>query len=111
MQTSDQLPQLVSRFDDVLGQLHFLMRDVEKYRWDAGLVIMVNNGQLDVRGLGLAEKPEHAAAILVLALRSLPAFDQGLLPETLKNLLTHSERVAEEVDLWRGKPEPNRDTE
>ncbi len=96
----ENLPELESKFDQVLEQIFLLIRDIEKEKLDAGVTVMVVDGKVDVRGLGVVTEPAQAAAILFLALRSLPPQDQKQMGDALQELMERSMRIAKEAPLW-----------
>lgn len=107
MSSSDELPILESRFDQVLEQIHLLVKDIETKRMDAGVVVMVDDGKVDVRGLGEACTPAAAFAILFMAMRSMPPQTQQQIVEQLGTIMPRSERIAKEAPLWRNATAPN----
>ena len=94
-------PILISKFDQVLEQIILLTKDIEREKWDAGVTVLVTNGSVDVRGLGTTDTPTHAAALLFMALKSLPSTTQSDMLKALKQILVRSEAVAKEAPLWR----------
>jgi len=107
MLTSDGLPILESKFDQVLEQLRILERDVESKRLDAGVVVMVDEGRVDVRGLGETTTLSSAFAILYMAMRSMPPLTQQQIADELNVTMMRSERIAKEVPLWRDSTTSN----
>jgi hypothetical protein len=97
-----QPPELESVFDIVLEQIMRLIHDVEMHKWDAGVVIMVNNGQLDVRGLGDTTTTGAAFALMYMALKTIPAINQEQMMAELERIMTRSERIEKEADQWHG---------
>lgn len=95
-----ELPVLESKFDQVLEQVFLLIRDIEKGKLDAGVTVMVVDGAVDVRGLGVVKEPVQAVALLFLALRSLPPQDQKQMGDALQELMERSMRIAKEAPLW-----------
>lgn len=99
-EVSVELPVLESKFDQVLEQVFLLIRDIEKGKLDAGVTVMVVDGAVDVRGLGVVKEPVQAVALLFLALRSLPPQDQKQMGDALQELMERSMRIAKEAPLW-----------
>jgi hypothetical protein len=95
------LPVLESKFDQVLEQFVLLTRDIERGKWDAGVTIMVNNGKVDVRGLGTTSSPVDAAALLFMAIKTLPPFSQAEMLAALIPIMERSERIEIEAPFWR----------
>lgn len=85
----------------MLEQFALLTRDVEQRRWDAGVTIMVNNGQLDIRGMGTIADPAQASAILFMALKQLPPVSHSIMLEKLSEIMARSEQIEKEAPLWR----------
>lgn len=104
MDNPSKPPILISKFDQVLEQLHLLFRDIEEFKMDSGVVVMLKDGVADIRGLGEAHSPAAAAAILFLAFRSMPTCHPDELSAALGQLLQRSHQIATEAPLWRGAP-------
>lgn len=88
---------LISNFWQVLKQMHMLKRDIEANRWDAGIVVMVNNGTLDIRGLGEVINPAQASGILFAAFKSLPPASQADMLKELSALMERSATIEAEA--------------
>jgi hypothetical protein len=95
------LPVLESKFNQVLEQLLLLIRDIEKGKWDAGVVVMVKDGQLDVRGMGTTDTPAAAFSILYMAARTLPSLDMNGLQSEVEGIMERSKKIEVESKLWR----------
>jgi hypothetical protein len=95
------LPELESKFDQVLEQLLVLMREVEHGRWDAGVVVMVKDGQLDIRGMGTTDTEAAAFAILFMAAKTLPPVDMKQLQVEAQRIMERSQRIEMESQFWR----------
>jgi hypothetical protein len=97
-----ELPILISVFDQAIEQILLLIKDIEAHRWDAGVTVMVNNGALDIRGIGVASNsPATAVALLYMALRSMPQVDQRQVMLALDEVMKRSETIEAEAHLWR----------
>lgn len=101
--SSEKLPELISVHDQVIEQLHKLIHAIEDNRWDAGVVVMADNGRVDIRGLGVADTPVKATALLFMAITSLPKQLQSDMMTALGELMKRSQVIAEEAPLWRVK--------
>ena len=99
------LPILASRFDQVLEQLTLLTKDIEQHKMDAGVVVMLRNGQADIRGLGEVRSTEQAAAVLFMSFKSLPPASQEAMLKSLERLMRRSVEIEAEAKLWRSTPD------
>lgn len=98
---NEQLPEVISEFSAVLEQVHKLIADIEKNRWDGGVVVMINNGAVDVRGLGVVDSTTAASAMLFAAIKALPPVSQEAFLKALLPLMERSERVEKEArEIW-----------
>jgi hypothetical protein len=88
---------LISNHWQVLEQIALLQRDISINRWDAGAVVMVNNGTLDIRGLGEVTKPAQASGILFAAFKSLPPASQADMLSELSALMQRSALIEAEA--------------
>lgn len=98
---SDELPVLISVYDQGLEQIGKLIGDIEANKWDAGVTVFVNNGTVDIRGIGVVESTTAAAAVLFMAFKSLPPAKQSDMAAELARLMERSKAVAKEAPLWR----------
>jgi hypothetical protein len=104
MYTPDSdLPVLISKFDVMLEQIQKLIKDIETNKWDSGVAVIVNNGSLDIRGLGECFTPAAAAALLFAGIKSLPPCTQSDMMKELMTMMERSTIIAKEAPLWRGK--------
>lgn len=103
MSDTSDLPVLISTYYQVVEQIQLLVRDIERNKWDAGMVVMVNNGTLDMRGLGEVKSTVQAKAILFAAFQSLPPATQAEMLSELTAMFKRSHQIESEAELWRVK--------
>ncbi len=101
MTEEDDAPVLISTFDSVLEQIHRLVADIETHRLDAGVVVMVKDGEPDIHGLGVVDTTEAAAALLFVAFKMLPPTSHDAMLAKLGAIIERSRLVAKEAPLWR----------
>jgi hypothetical protein len=106
----DDLPELISVWDQLLEQVMKLIKDIEANKWDAGVTVFVSNGTLDIRGLGVVDTPAAAAALLFAGIKSLPPTSQQSMLDELEKLMARSKVIAVEADAWRSQQESNQRT-
>ena len=96
---------LISNYDQVLEQLNMLARDIENTKMDAGVVVMMRNGTVDIRGLGEVRSTAAAAAVLFTAYKSMPAASQDDMLQAITQLADRSKLIDVEAPRWRGGTE------
>ena len=99
-----ELPELISRHYQVLEQFTLLTRDIERGKWDAGVTIMVNDGQVDVRGLGVVDTIPAVLGLILMATKSLPATGTTEIMAALDAIMQRSKVIETESKLWRTSP-------
>lgn len=104
MDTPSKPPILISKFDQVLEQLHLLFCDIEEFKMDAGVVVMIRNGEVDVRGLGEVDSLTAASALLSVALRTMPLAKAADMMLSIVPLMERSKLIEAEAPLWRATP-------
>lgn len=97
------LPELISKYDQVIEQVLILVKDIEAGKMDAGVCVMAKDGRVDVRGLGVVEKPAQAVALLFMAIKSFDSMSQAEIMAELQAIMERSEVVAQEAHLWNPK--------
>lgn len=101
MTNPPELPILISESHQVIEQIFLLIKDIEAKKWDAGVVVMVNNGSVDIRGLGVADSEAAAVALLFMGIKAFPPMKQEAMLAELKRLMDRSLVVEAESKLWR----------
>lgn len=96
-----ELPELISKHYQVLEQFKLLTRDIERGKWDAGVTIMVNNGQVDVRGLGVVDTIPAVLGLILTAIQSLPQAGKDEIMAALDAIMQRSKVIETESKLWR----------
>lgn len=97
-------PILISRYDQVLEQIQLLVKEIEEFKMDSGVVVMMRNGLADIRGLGETHSATAASAILFMAYKSLPPATQSDMLYELGQLVERSKAIEIEAPWWRSTP-------
>lgn len=97
---AEGIPELISRWDEVVRQLDLLRLDIHKTRLDGLVTIALVDGRIDMRGMGAIDTPEKAIALLLMAAHAYQHVSLGEARREARDLEERSRAVAAEAPLW-----------